>query len=52
MRQAFLAHHAFVNYERGEYIDLLTGQEGIDFWESVNTDVFGCFNVNPSVAQA
>ncbi len=52
LRKAFLAHHAFVNYDAGGYTGLLTGQEGIDYWESVGTNVGGSFNVNPGIPRA
>lgn len=52
MKKAFLAQHASVNYDAGGYTALLTGQEGIDYWESQGTDVAGSFNVNPGIPRA
>ncbi len=52
MRKAFLAEHAYVNYDAGGYTGLMTGQEGIDYWEANNTDVSGSFNVNPGIPRA
>ncbi len=49
VKKAFMARHAWVNYDAGGYTGLLTAQEGIDFWLSSKTDVAGSFNVNPPI---
>ncbi len=44
---AFKANKVWAICDRGGYSDLVTGEEGLALWRSLNTDVGSCFNVNP-----
>lgn len=51
MKKAILSGRAGVLYDNGVIGELLYGQEGVDYWEKVETNTTGSFAVNPATSR-